>query len=221
MLLVLAGVNGAGKSSVGGGLLTLQGLTWFNPDTFARELAMAIGCPQDLANRAAWAEGVRRLDLAIDARRSYAFETTLGGHTITRKILAATRTHEVIIWFCGLRSPELHLSRVRARAARGGHDIPEAIIRTRWLSARQNLIGLMPHVAHLQVFDNSIEVGFGESVPDPVLVLQMRGGRLVWPARDDRAALGRTPDWARPLVEAALPATRPVRAAPPSRSARR
>jgi hypothetical protein len=35
---VLAGVNGAGKSSVGGHLLEHNGLTWFNPDGFAREL---------------------------------------------------------------------------------------------------------------------------------------------------------------------------------------
>jgi predicted ABC-type ATPase len=37
VLYVLAGVNGAGKSSVGGHLLERDGLTWFNPDTFARE----------------------------------------------------------------------------------------------------------------------------------------------------------------------------------------
>ena len=35
VLYVLAGVNGAGKSSVGGHLLERNGLTWFNPDTFA------------------------------------------------------------------------------------------------------------------------------------------------------------------------------------------
>ncbi|RYF64127.1 MAG: hypothetical protein EOO29_42925, partial [Comamonadaceae bacterium] len=35
-ILVLAGVNGAGKSSVGGGLLQEHGLEWFNPDSYAR-----------------------------------------------------------------------------------------------------------------------------------------------------------------------------------------
>jgi predicted ABC-type ATPase len=42
-LFVLAGVNGAGKSSVGGHLLEREGLTWFNPDDFARELVLATG----------------------------------------------------------------------------------------------------------------------------------------------------------------------------------
>ena len=35
-IFALAGVNGAGKSSVGGTILREHGLDWFNPDTFAR-----------------------------------------------------------------------------------------------------------------------------------------------------------------------------------------
>lgn len=33
VLVVLAGVNGAGKSSIGGHQLAQAGLPWFNPDT--------------------------------------------------------------------------------------------------------------------------------------------------------------------------------------------
>lgn len=204
MLFVLAGVNGAGKSSVGGYLLSRQKVAWFNPDTFARELMAATGCDQDVANATAWAEGVRRLNRSIATRRSYAFETTLGGRTIAGKLRDAARTHDVVVWFCGLSSPELHIARVRSRVTRGGHDIPEARIRERWPRSQQNLIALVPHIAILQVFDNSAEVAVGESVPDPVLVLRMEHGRVVWPDRDDHATLRRTPDWAKPLVEAAL-----------------
>ena len=50
VLYVLAGVNGAGKSSIGGHLLERDGLTWFNPDTFAREFKAATGCDQETAN---------------------------------------------------------------------------------------------------------------------------------------------------------------------------
>ena len=62
VLFVLAGVNGAGKSSIGGHLLAQQRLTWFNPDTFARELVAASGCGQATANAHAWSESVRRRD---------------------------------------------------------------------------------------------------------------------------------------------------------------
>jgi predicted ABC-type ATPase len=204
VLYVLAGVNGAGKSSIGGHILTRAGLTWFNPDTFARELIAATHCVQDTANGHAWAEGVRRLDEAITGKRSYAFETTLGGRTMAAKIQAAAHSHDVIIWFCGLDSPERHLHRVRARVSRGGHDIPEAKIRARYPQALRNVIALMPHLAHLRVYDNSAEAAMGHPVPDPLLVLELAAGRLVQPAAGDQAALEQTPDWAKPLVEAAL-----------------
>lgn len=204
VLYVLAGVNGAGKSSIGGSLLQRAGLTWFNPDTFARELIATTGCDQDTATAHAWADGVRRLDAAVAANRTYAFETTLGGRTIAAKIRAATRTHDVFIWFCGLDSPDRHVQRVRSRVAQGGHDIPESRIRARYPQAQRNLIDLMPHLAHLQVYDNSVEAAIGEAVPDPVLVLELDDGRLAWPSVDNRDALARTPDWAKPLVEAAL-----------------
>jgi predicted ABC-type ATPase len=204
VLFVLAGVNGAGKSSIGGHLLERQRLTWFNPDTFARELVATSGCDQATANAHAWNESVRRLDKAIAQGHSHAFETTLGGRTVAARIAAAARTHDVMMWFCGLASPDLHVARVRARVAAGGHDIPEARIRERYPQAMQNLITLMPCLAHLQVYDNTVEADVGSAIPDPVLVLEMRNGGLVWPAANDGGALQRTAEWAKPLMEAAL-----------------
>lgn len=204
VLYVLAGVNGAGKSSIGGYLLEREGLTWFNPDTFARELMAATGCGQEDVNGRAWEEGMRRLDEALATGTSYAFETTLGGHSVPKKILGATRTHDVLIWFCGLASPEQHIARVHARVAAGGHDIPEPKIRERYVNAQSNLIGLMPHVAHVQVYDNSATAALGDAIADPVLVLEMTGGQLIWPDPDNDAALRATPEWAKALLEAAL-----------------
>jgi hypothetical protein len=60
----------------------------------------------------------------------------------------------------------------------------------------------MPCLAHLQAYDNSVEAGPGEPIPDPLLVLEMKAGRLVRPA--DVKSLEGTPEWAKPLVEAAL-----------------
>ena len=202
VLFVLAGVNGAGKSSVGGHLLARQGMPWFNPDTFARELAAATGRDQRAANVAAWHEGVRRLDEAIAQRRSFAIETTLGGHTMPAKIAKAARTHDVLMWFVGLDSDDHHVARVRARVAAGGHDIPEAKIRERYPAALTNLIALLPKIARLQVYDNSTDAAPGEPIPDPVLVAEVRKGRLAWPAAIDD--LERTPAWARPVLAAAM-----------------
>jgi predicted ABC-type ATPase len=210
VLYVLAGVNGAGKSSIGGYLLERDGLTWFNPDTFARELKAATGCGQETANAHAWQEGMRRFDEAVAKGLNHAFETTLGGKTVTAKILEATKTHGVLIWFCGLSSPELHIARVEARAAAGGHPIPEEKIRERYPQAQLNLIKLMPHVAHIKVYDNSAEAATDGTVPDPLLVLEMENGQLVSPASDDLEALQHAPGWTKPILEAAL-RTKPAR----------
>ena len=203
-ILVLAGVNGAGKSSVGGSILRAHGLTWFNPDTFARELMARSGASREIADGDAWAYGKAQLEAAMADGTSFAFETTLGGTTIARLLGEAAATHDVIMIFCGLASLQMHLDRVKLRVRAGGHDIPEEKIRERWDSSRQNLIALLPRLAQLQVFDNSAEAAPGEDVPFPVLVLEMKDGRVVHPGRGDVAALQATPDWAKPIVAAAF-----------------
>jgi predicted ABC-type ATPase len=202
VLYVLAGVNGAGKSSVGGYMLEQAGLAWFNPDTFAHELRSRIRCSQLEANALAWQEGMRRFDAAIAERKNYAFETTLGGNTVPAKIKAAAQTHDVLMWFCGLDSPERHIARVKARVASGGHDIAAAKIRERYPVALENLIALMPCLAHLQVYDNSAEAGRNRVIADPMRVAEIVAGKLTSPM--GIKALKRTPDWAKPIVEAAL-----------------
>ena len=62
---------------------------------------------------------MRRLEEAIAKGLNHVFETTLGGKSVTEKILQAAKTLDVLIWFCGLSSPELHIARVKARVAGG------------------------------------------------------------------------------------------------------
>jgi predicted ABC-type ATPase len=203
-IVVLAGVNGAGKSTVAGRILQNSGLSWFNPDTFSRELRAKGETSKEDADAAAWLHGKMRLETAIATGANFAFETTLGATTISRLLGEATATHDVRMIFCGLASVQMHIDRVEARVRRGGHDIPRDKIRGRWDSSRHNLIALLPRLAQLQVFDNSAEAAPGEDIPFPVLVLEMKGGRVIYPGRDDVAALQATPDWAKAIVAAAF-----------------
>jgi predicted ABC-type ATPase len=207
---VLAGCNGAGKSSIGGAALRASGAPYFNPDEAARTILGANarrGAPmtKQQANGAAWAEGRRLLERAIRDRLDFAFETTLGGSTIAGLLLQASREGRAVhVWFAGLRSVALHLERVRRRVAQGGHDIPEAKVRERYARGRENLIRLLPHLASLRVYDNSAEADPSLGVrPTPVFIVGMQQGRIVHPS-NLRVLLGTAPNWAKPIVTAAL-----------------
>ena len=199
-ILVLAGVNGAGKSSLLGTWLEQEGLSWFNPDSFTRALVDA-GWALGEASAAAWNEGARRLRQAIADGGDFAFETTLGGNTIPQLLRQACQSHEVAIWFCGLDSVELHIARVAARVAGGGHDIPHDKIRARFDTARENLIDLLPHLAELHVYDNSAPADATGQVA-PLLVLELDRNGLQYPQTPEE--LAQVPDWAKPIVMAAL-----------------
>jgi len=201
-LYVLAGVNGAGKSSLAGAAFRAQGADYYNPDEAARRLKTANPrLTQTQANAAAWQQGRAALERAIAERLDFAFESTLGASTLPRLLAeAAAKGFEVNVWYAGLSTPEQHLARVRARVARGGHDIPEPAIRRRFEHSRLNLIQLLPRLAALRVYDNSAEADPASGkTPLPVLVLHLERGRILNP-RD----LPHAPAWAKPIVAAAM-----------------
>ena len=201
-LYVLAGVNGAGKSSIGGAAIRAAGGNYFNPDEAARELMAANpGLSQTDANAAAWQQGRKLLERAIDQKLDFTFETTLGGTTMPRLIAdAASRGIEVYVFYVGLASADAHIERVRQRVRAGGHDIPEDAIRRRYRHSRLNLVHLLPVLTELRVYDNSAtaDPAAGQA-PEPVLVLHMQRGRIIGPPD-----LVSTPEWAKPIVAAAV-----------------
>ena len=201
-IYVLAGVNGAGKSSIGGAAFDERGAEYFNPDLASRRIRQAdASLTLTEANSLAWHQGRRLLERAIAERRDFAFETTLGGNSITGLLgQASEQGLEVFVWYAGLRSPELHMARVRQRVLRGGHDIPESDIHRRYESSRLNLIRLLPQLAELRLYDNSVEADPEQAQPPQVrLILHVVRSKIVGP--ED---LEQTPEWAKPIVAAAL-----------------
>jgi len=84
--------------------------------------------------------------------------------------------------------------------ARGGHDIPERKIRERFDRSRVNLIGLIPRLTELRVFDNSINADPSAGLtPQPRLLLHVVRGEIV-----EMIELAETPQWARAVIAAAL-----------------
>lgn len=201
-IYVLAGVNGSGKSSIAGAAFRERGGDYYNPDEVAAAFRRAnSGLDQAQANSMAWHRGRDLLERAIAQGLDFAMETTLGASTIPAMLAAAAKQGiEVHVWYAGLATPEQHIARVRARVARGGHDIPEAAIRRRFEHSRLNLIALLPVLTSLRVYDNSFEADpAAGKVPKPALLLHLERGRIRNPQD-----LPRVPDWARPIAAAAM-----------------
>jgi predicted ABC-type ATPase len=201
-IYLLAGANGAGKSSIGGAALLHHGVEYFNPDEAAKRIRAANPTIiQNDANSAAWHEGKRLLERAITERLNFAFETTLGGNTIPALLERAMESGiEVRVWYVGLDTPELHITRVHSRVERGGHDIPEVKIRERYHRSRLNLVRLIRKLTELRVYDNSEEADpHTGAIPKPVLVLHLDKGKVV--ASCD---LTTVPEWTKPILFAAL-----------------
>ncbi len=199
-IFVLAGTNGAGKSSVAGAVLVQQRIRYFNPDDVAARIRLVNPwLTNEDVNSVAWSYGKRLLERAIAERLNFAFETTLGGKTILLES-AMLAGLEVRVTYLGLSSPELHIERVRARVAMGGHDIPDAKIRERYDSSRLNLIRLMPKLSELRVYDNSHEASPSAGAsPEPALILHMAQARIIRSSK-----LADTPGWAKPILLAAI-----------------
>ena len=199
-ILVAAGTNGAGKSAIVGEFLAAEGGAYFNPDLVARELIQK-GVPTEQANASAWKLGFNALQRAINNNEDFSFETTLGGNTIAREVHRAIEAGlKIYIWYVGLASPELHIARVRARVSRGGHEIPEAKIRERYPKGLANLVSFIGAAAEVHVFDNSAESADG--LPQTMRVFRMRGERIIEP--DLGTLMTQTPNWAKPVVAAAV-----------------
>jgi predicted ABC-type ATPase len=168
-LIALAGPNGAGKSTAGPSLLKdTLGITEFvNADLIAQ------GLSPFAPDRAAVAAGrimlARLRDLARQ-RATFAFETTLAGRAYVRWIAGLIDRgylfHVIFLW---LPSPEHAIARVADRVRRGGHHVPDEVVRRRYHGGLRNFFRLYrPMAESWRLYDNTRGV-----VPH----LVARGGR--------------------------------------------
>lgn len=134
-LYVVAGPNGCGKSTFTQS--RFRALSVIDPDAIARRLASEI--PTDVAG-AAGREAIMEQRRAIKSGQSFAVETTLSGRRVLRLMEKAKAAgYRVELHFISVASVEVALARISSRVDQGGHDVPEADVRRRFLRAEANL----------------------------------------------------------------------------------
>lgn len=156
LVIVLAGPNGAGKSTSAAHLLrgAFAVEEFVNADTIAQGLS---AFRPEAAAVAAGRIMLGRLRFLASERRDFAFETTLSGRGHARWIsllrAAGYRAHLI---FLALPSADLAVARVAERVRRGGHDVPEEVVRRRFVSGLRKLFETYSDAVDAwQVYDNA------------------------------------------------------------------
>lgn len=137
-IIIIAGPNGAGKTTFARSFLPFDARCprFINADLIAAGLSPF--APEAAAVKAG------RLMLQEIAHctaqgESFAFETTLSGLAYLRHIREWKGLgYHIGLFFLTLPSAEMAIARVAERVKQGGHNIPEDVIRRRFISGRRN-----------------------------------------------------------------------------------
>ncbi len=188
-LIVVAGPNGSGKTSITEQLLRhtwMEGCVYVNPDTIARDDFGDWNSPDAVLRAARRAEEIR--NACIARKDSLAFETVLSAPDKVAFIRAAQLTgYFVRLFFIGTDHPAINASRIARRVMEGGHDVPIGKIVGRYDRSIANCLRVAEFADRSYVYDNSVDYA------DPRLLFRTAAGRLV-------KAYGEIQTWAQPIV---------------------
>jgi len=146
IVLAFAGPNGSGKSTVNRGLPVFG--TYVNADDLKREYGL-----NDL-EAARQAESLR--NELLNKQADFSFETVLSTERNLRLLQKAKEAgYEVQCIYVLTCSEDVNVARVRARAASGGHDVPEDKVRSRYRRALSLLPQLISVCDKILVYDNT------------------------------------------------------------------
>jgi predicted ABC-type ATPase len=192
VLLVIAGPNGSGKTSLTKQLCPhkwYEGCEYINPDNIARDV-FGDWNSLEAVHKAAELARFRRQENLMN-RTSMMFETVLSAQD---KIDFLTQAQEagyfIRLFFISTSSPTINAARVAQRVMQGGHTVPIPKIISRYSKSIVNCAKASKFVNRTYVYDNSVD----EEIPR--LLFKVKDGKIV-------KFYNQVPPWAK-LIAGAL-----------------
>ena len=183
-LYIISGCNGAGKTTASYTVLPeiLDCREFVNADEIARGLSPFN--PEGMAIEAGRLM-LKRIEELLCRNETFSIETTLATRSYLNLVQRAqAKGYTVRLLFFWLNSPELALQRVAERVSKGGHNIPEPIVRRRYVAGINNLFQLfMNEVDYWTIYDNSeypaVQVASGGKDDEVNIIIESTYNRIV------------------------------------------
>ena len=174
VLILIAGPNGSGKTSVTEEILKhkwIEDCVYINADIIANEQFGGWNSNEAVLKAAQFAQNYR--DECIENKRSFIFETVFSAQEKIDFVIKAKKAGFFIrLFFVGTNHPSINASRIAHRVMEGGHDVPISKIVSRYSKSIANCGIVATIVDRLYVYDNSIEN------KSPTLLFRAENGKI-------------------------------------------
>ena len=159
ILIVIAGPNGSGKTSITSKILKhdwIENCVYINPDNIANELFGDWNSQSSILQAAQYAQNLR--EKCLEENTSLIFETVLSAEDKIDFIYRAKQKGFFVrVFFVGTDNPKINASRIVQRVMEGGHDVPISKIISRFSKSIANCAIIAQFIDRLYVYDNSVE----------------------------------------------------------------
>lgn len=186
VLIVIAGPNGSGKTSITSKILKhewMEDAVYVNPDIIAQDKFGDWNSPVAIRQSIEYCESLR--EECLVNKQSLIFETVLSRiDKVDFVKRAICNGFFVRLFFVSTQSPTINASRIASRVMEGGHDVPITKIISRFQKSIANASVLTRLVDRAYFYDNSIDN------EDAKLLFRLSEGKLAKQYTDQ------IPEWA-------------------------
>ncbi len=191
VLIVIAGPNGSGKTSVTSKILHhewMEDAIYINPDIIAQEKFGNWNSIEAVMQSVKYCEELR--ERCLTERKSLIFETVLSADDKVDYVIRAQKAGFFVrFFFVCTEHPSINAARIARRVMEGGHDVPISKIISRYDKSIANCYILSELADRAYMYDNSIDYA------DARALFRLTQGKLM------KKYVDSIPRWAMPIYK--------------------